>query len=142
MLFRIILSGLILSGCAQLQDTPTKPALLGAGAGLYAGIQAKRIANKLREDLSPEYKLLVDPIEICAFLSDGVECSLVPCNNQCTIKYTHEEFVQDHPKVVTMRSSDFANAVAFCKKHDWKVCISYLGNYEDRAIILTEEEDK
>ena len=123
-------------GCGGLdflrQATPQQT---GAG-GVVAGAAAVKIQEKAVEIFSPKYPLYMQGVELCV-LGKVVTCSLVPCNENCEISVPFDIFVQQNPKVATLRTSvKQLNAVnEFCKENE-DACIEQLYAYDGEKIVV------
>ena len=129
--FNLFCLVLFLLGCSQHIPNTVK-----SGVGVYAGTRVVEAVRQANEALKPEYKLLVEPLEICNFREDVVECSIVPCETKCDTEYSYSEFVDQHPAVVTLDSSLFVNAVEYCERNNWEPCINFIGEYRDKTLLL------
>ena len=134
----IFLFSLPLLGCAGIDVTPTQSAL---GGGAVTGAVAVKTIEKVKEIFTPKYPLLVKSIEICDLtLDDKVKCFLVPCSNEdvCVITRDKEEWIEENPKVITMRTSSLPAIRAFCL-HNEKACEEMRSEYEGYKIIIMED---
>ena len=129
----LLFMSVFLMSCAQnVQKTPPEAVALGS-------VAVAKTVEKIKEVWTPKYPLIVNPAEICDITHDPVKCYIVPCHENCERHIPLGEFVRDNPKVVTVSSSLMVEAVLFCKKN-LSACEKYIGQYENKKIVLTQDE--
>ena len=121
----------ILGGCATTDISSLDPKSVATGATVVKTVE------KIKEVFTPHYPLLNNPSEICDITSDPVTCYLVPCSEEgdCAVRIDKATFLENNPKIVTIRASQVVEIVKFCEKNP-KACEEYSGHYEGQKIIL------
>ena len=130
---------LILTGCAGIQKLSSEKAL---GGGVVTGVVAGQVAEKVKDVFTPKYLLLFEPVEICGLEEeDKVTCFIVPCkeeDSKCSATWDKKDWIEENPKVITLRSSLLVPAKHFCKENR-EACEKYWGYYEGNKIVVKEE---
>ena len=133
----LIISLLFISCSSTMLDT-AKVASSGAATAI--------VAQKIAEAATPNYPLYLKPQEYCSIGESQVVCYLLPCKEidpthppySCQTKYDRDEFIAQHPKVVTLETSLVPAVMAFCEKNS-EMCVERIAHYEGQTIVL---EDK
>ena len=137
-LFLCIVSLLFVSCAGMDISAASKPQI---GGGVVAGAAAVKTVERIKEVFTPEYPLYLQPIELCT-LDREVTCFLVPCQKNCVITLSFEEFVELNPKVATIRTSSkqINAAQAFCEKNK-EACVDQISQYEGKTIVVEVLKD-
>ena len=128
-----------LGGCAGIQHLAPEKAL---GGGVASGLVAGKVAEKVKDSLTPHYRLQFQSIEICGLDHETqIRCFLVPCtasDELCSYTQDKDEWIQSNPKVLTLRSSLLIPVKKFCEKNP-DACDKYTGYYSGYRILLKKE---
>ena len=137
-MWRLIILFVFMTGCAGMHGPMVNNPSLGAGA--VGGAVAAKAAEKIKKVFTPVYPLYLPPHEICDINSSPlfVTCYVVPCKENCTVSYDKQEWFDQNPKVLTVRSSVIPSVIEFCSKNK-EACVYYIGEYAGYSIVITED---
>ena len=135
---------LFLIGCAGVPGVQQVTPNQALGVGAVGGVAVSKATEKVKEVFTPEFHLLVRPVEICDIEGEGnIKCHLLPCDDdkQCVIEYNRDEWLANNRKVLTVRRSLFVSVISYCEKNKL-ACKNYIGYYEGEKIIIVEDKEK
>ncbi len=127
---------LTLGACGALPQVSTKDV---NPSGVIAGAGAAIAVEKVKEAVKPKYLTYVPPVAICDITGVlTVKCFMAPCDGNCDIELTWDEFKEKYPKVGITQAKYVAAAIEYCNANGWDLCIQQSGVFDSEAVIVVE----